>query len=304
MAARGRDALSSNLSATAVVRTRSQGASFRSSATASPPRSSPSWRSPSSWPAPCRPPPRRRPVRAADDAAPGGRLVVLWRDHAPSPPPAVRASGRSGASASGQRTVVAGCRGRAGELAATAPGRSARPRRRAGCRRPCVRLARRRSAVRSALRPTRATSSRSTSRRPGRRRPATRAWSSRSIDSGVDLTHPDLAGVTVVAPRNETFNNTDVTDAGRPRNPRRGHDLRPDEQRDRDRRDRARQLADADQGPRRRRLRLLLRRPRRGRLGADPRRRHHQPVARWPPHARTRSRSSSRPSAPRGLPGS
>ena len=32
------------------------------------------------------------------------------------------------------------------------------------------------------------------------------------IDSGVDLTHPDLAGVTVVAPRNEIWNNTDVTD--------------------------------------------------------------------------------------------
>ncbi|MDP9483224.1 MAG: S8 family serine peptidase, partial [Chloroflexota bacterium] len=32
------------------------------------------------------------------------------------------------------------------------------------------------------------------------------------IDTGVDLGHPDLAGVTVVAPRNETFNTTDVTD--------------------------------------------------------------------------------------------
>ena len=32
------------------------------------------------------------------------------------------------------------------------------------------------------------------------------------IDTGVDLGHPDLAGVTVVSPRNETFNTTDVTD--------------------------------------------------------------------------------------------
>jgi subtilisin family serine protease len=33
------------------------------------------------------------------------------------------------------------------------------------------------------------------------------------IDSGVDLTHPDLDGVTVVAPRNTFWNNADVTDA-------------------------------------------------------------------------------------------
>jgi hypothetical protein len=32
------------------------------------------------------------------------------------------------------------------------------------------------------------------------------------IDSGVDLTHPDIAGVTVVDPRNEIWNNTDVAD--------------------------------------------------------------------------------------------
>jgi subtilisin family serine protease len=32
------------------------------------------------------------------------------------------------------------------------------------------------------------------------------------IDSGVDLTHPDLDGVTVVDPRNEVWNSTDVTD--------------------------------------------------------------------------------------------
>ena len=32
------------------------------------------------------------------------------------------------------------------------------------------------------------------------------------IDSGVDLAHPDLAGVNVVAPRNEVWNSTDVTD--------------------------------------------------------------------------------------------
>jgi subtilisin family serine protease len=32
------------------------------------------------------------------------------------------------------------------------------------------------------------------------------------IDSGFDLAHPDLAGVPVVSPRNETWNTTDVTD--------------------------------------------------------------------------------------------
>ena len=32
------------------------------------------------------------------------------------------------------------------------------------------------------------------------------------IDSGVDLTHPDIAGVSLVAPRNEIWNNTDVGD--------------------------------------------------------------------------------------------
>jgi subtilisin family serine protease len=32
------------------------------------------------------------------------------------------------------------------------------------------------------------------------------------IDSGVDLTHPDLDGVTVVDPRNVVWNNTDVAD--------------------------------------------------------------------------------------------
>ena len=32
------------------------------------------------------------------------------------------------------------------------------------------------------------------------------------IDSGFDLDHPDLAGVSVVAPRNETWNSTDITD--------------------------------------------------------------------------------------------
>ncbi len=149
-------------------------------------------------------------IRAADRAAPGGRLVVLWRDPAPGQ---LRLSGvqamRHGAVA--QRTVVVAGPGQAGRVAADL---RADPR---------VLAVVPDAVVRATDWPADGPPSDTLF---GRQEDLEQihvpeAWPTTTgdpsvvvaiIDSGVDLGHPDLAGVSVVAPRNETYNNTDVTD--------------------------------------------------------------------------------------------
>jgi subtilisin family serine protease len=149
-------------------------------------------------------------VRAIDTAAPGGRLVVMWRDAAPA---RVRLQGvkASRQSAFAQRSLVVAEKGKAGLVAAKL---RADPR------------------VLSVVPDARVEAT----DWPADGAPSDtlydeqedlaqidvpEAWSTTTgdpgvvvavIDSGVDLTHPDLQGVTVVSPRNETWNTTDVTD--------------------------------------------------------------------------------------------
>ena len=150
-----------------------------------------------------------RPVSAADAAAPGGRLVVVWRSAAPATLPltGVRAFARS---ATAQRTVVTALPGRAGALAAML---RADPRVLGVVPDAVVHaFAFPADPPSDPLYPDQGDLGQVDV-------PA--AWSTTTgdpsvvvavIDSGVDLGHPDLAGVSVVAPRNETFNSTDVTD--------------------------------------------------------------------------------------------
>ncbi len=149
-------------------------------------------------------------VRVADNAAPGGRLVVLWRDHAPV---RLQLSGLKAIrpSASGQRTVVTAAAGRAGQLAAQL---RADPR---------VIGVVPDAVVQATGWPADAPPSDPLygDQEDLEQIHVPEAWPTTTgdpsvvvavVDTGVDLTHPDLAGVTVVAPRNETFNTTDVTD--------------------------------------------------------------------------------------------
>ena len=149
-------------------------------------------------------------VRPADAAAPGGRLVVMWRDQAPSSlaMPGARAMR---ASAMAQRSVVIAKPGAAGRLAATL---RADPRVLAVVPDAVVRA----SAWPADGPPSDPLFPRQTDL-PQVHVPD--AWKTTTgspsvviavIDSGFDLAHPDLAGVPVVAPHNETWNTTDVTD--------------------------------------------------------------------------------------------
>src|SRR6185312_7044636 len=150
-------------------------------------------------------------VRSTDSAAPGGRFVVLWRDHVPD---RLRISGLRAIrpSESGQRSVVTATSGRAGQLAAAL---RADPR---------VLGVVPDAVVHATGWPDDAPPS--DPLYPDQEDlaqihvPAVWPVSTGDpsvvvavVDTGVDLTHPDLAGVTVVAPRNETFNTTDVSDA-------------------------------------------------------------------------------------------
>jgi subtilisin family serine protease len=149
-------------------------------------------------------------IRASDAAAPSGRLVVFWRDAAPA---RLRLTGvRTIAPAAvGQRSVVIAERGQAGQVAAAL---RADPR---------VLAVVPDAVVHAMGWPVDAPPSDplydQQTDLPQIHVPE--AWPTTTgdprvvvavIDSGVDLTHPDLAGVTVVAPRNETFNTTDVHD--------------------------------------------------------------------------------------------
>ena len=149
-------------------------------------------------------------LRATDIAAPGGRFVVIWRDRAPD---RLRISGikATRASAVDQRSVVTAAAGRAGQVAAAL---RADPR---------VIGVVPDAVVHATDWPDDAPPS--DPLYPDQEDLAQirvpEAWPQSTgdpsvvvavVDTGVDLTHPDLAGVTVVAPRNETFNTADVTD--------------------------------------------------------------------------------------------
>lgn len=149
-------------------------------------------------------------IRSVDSAAPGGRLVVVWRDHVPLH---IGIAGiRANRTAQGgQRTVVTATSGRAGLVAASL---RADPR---------VIAVVPDAVVHATGWPNDGPPSDALY---GEQEDLAQihvpaAWPTTTgdpsvvvavIDTGVDLSHPDLAGVTVVSPRNETFNTTDVTD--------------------------------------------------------------------------------------------
>jgi len=150
------------------------------------------------------------PLRAADADAPGGRLVVLWRDAAPN---RIDVAGvrRTIRSETAQRSVAIA---RAGQSAAVAARLRADPRV----------LAVVPDAVVEAF-DWPADGAPNDPRYPEQEDlpqiGVPSAWPTTTgdpdvvvaiIDTGFDQTHPDLAGVEVVAPRNETWNNSDVTD--------------------------------------------------------------------------------------------
>ena len=149
-------------------------------------------------------------VRAADAAAPGGRFIVAWRDGAPG---RIAISGvkRTESSPVGQRSIVVARAGQAGNVGAAL---RADPR---------VLLVAPDAIVRSAAWPADGTPSDTfyPDQEDLEQIRVPEVWPTTIgdpgivvavIDSGVDLAHPDLAGVTVVAPHNEIWNNTDVTD--------------------------------------------------------------------------------------------
>jgi subtilisin family serine protease len=149
-------------------------------------------------------------IRAADSAAPGGRLVVVWRERAPLhvEVAGVRVNRTSAAS---QRSVVIATSGRAGQVAASL---RADPR---------VIAVVPDAVVHATGWPADGPPSDSLydEQEDLAQIHVPEVWPTTTgdpsvvvavIDTGVDLGHPDLAGVTVVSPRNETFNTTDVTD--------------------------------------------------------------------------------------------
>jgi subtilisin family serine protease len=149
-------------------------------------------------------------VRAADAAAPGGRFIVAWRGDAPGRI-AIPGVQRTESSRAGQRSIVVARSGQAGKVGAAL---RADPR---------VLLVAPDSVVKSTVWPASGAPSDTfyTDQEDLEQVRVPEVWPTTIgdpgivvavIDSGVDLTHPDLAGVNVVAPRNEIWNSTDVTD--------------------------------------------------------------------------------------------
>ena len=149
-------------------------------------------------------------VHAADAAAPGGRFIVAWRDSAPGH---VSISGvrRTESSGFGQRSVVVAKKGEAGKVGAAL---RADPR---------VLFVVPDAVVKASAWPADGSPSDPlyADQEDLEQVRVPEVWPTTVgdpsvvvavIDSGVDLTHPDLAGVNVVSPRNEMWNNTDVTD--------------------------------------------------------------------------------------------
>ena len=148
-------------------------------------------------------------IRASDQAAPGGRLIVIWRDAAPARVsiPGVR---RVTATSARQRSVVTAQSGKAGAVA--------RDLRRDPRVLAVVPDARIEAADWPADPPDDPLYGEQTDLDQIN---VPEVWPTTTgspgvvvavIDSGVDLDHPDLAGVNVVDPRNEVWNTTDVTD--------------------------------------------------------------------------------------------
>ena len=150
------------------------------------------------------------PVLASDAAAPGGRFIVAWRDAAPGQV-AISGVKRIESSRTRQRSVVVAAAGQAGRVGAAL---RADPR---------VLLVAPDAIVKADAWPTSGPPSDTLypQQEDLEQVRVPEVWPTTIgdpsvvvavIDSGVDLTHPDLAGVNVVAPRNEIWNNTDVTD--------------------------------------------------------------------------------------------
>ena len=149
-------------------------------------------------------------VRAADAAAAGGRFIVAWRDAAPG---RVAISGvrRVESSPTSQRSIVVAAPGQAGKVGAAL---------RADVR---TLLVVPDAVVHAAAWPTSGAPSDTfyTDQEDLEQVRVPEVWPTTIgdpgvvvavIDSGVDVTHPDIAGVNVVAPHNEIWNNTDVAD--------------------------------------------------------------------------------------------
>ncbi len=150
------------------------------------------------------------PVLASDAAAEGGRLIVMWRTRAPRQL-GIAGIDRVASSGVDQRSVVFARSGQAGTVA------------RALRADPRVLAVVPDAEVKASVWPADGTPD--DPEFPDQDDldqinvpevwPTTTGDSSvvvAVIDSGVELTHPDLAGVNIVAPRNEIWNNTDVTD--------------------------------------------------------------------------------------------
>jgi subtilisin family serine protease len=149
-------------------------------------------------------------VRVSDAAAPGGRLIVLWRDQAPARI-AIAGIDRVARTASGQRSVVVADPGQAGAVA------------RALRSDPRVLAVVPDALVKASDWPADGIPNDPRySQQPDLDQiNVPESWPTTTgdpgvivavIDTGVDVRHRDLIGVSIVAPRNEIWNSTDVTD--------------------------------------------------------------------------------------------
>ena len=149
-------------------------------------------------------------VRASDAAAPGGRFIVAWRDDAPDHL-AISGVRRTEPSWSGRRSLVVARAGEAGKVGAAL---RADPR---------TLLVSPDAVVKTSAWPADGDPSDTffADQEDLEQVRVPQVWPTTIgdsgvvvavLDSGVEVDHPDLAGVTVVAPRNEIWNNTDIAD--------------------------------------------------------------------------------------------